>query len=535
MARGTEGAQRSAQAVVLTGGDLTLDDYMRVVAGGALVVLHPDVERRMEQSGALLARYLIEGRRIYGVSTEYGARSAHAVATEQRLRMQRNTLLSHTCGTGPSLPPEIVRGMLLLKAQTLAAGRSGVRPALAALLVAFLNHGITPLVPSQGSVGASGDLVPSAHLGSALLGHGRVLYQGEERAAADALAATGLTPLEPGEKEGLALVNGTVLMTAYAASNVHRALLFLETADVVAAASLQALGGTAAAFDADLVGARPHPGARDCAAHLRALCAGWRAAPHAGATRIHDPYSLRCLPQVHGAARDAVAYARGVVETELNSVCDNPLLFVDEQSDHEEGALSGKVVSGGNFHGHPLAMAMDTLAIAMATVANMGQRRIDHLIGGSPQFGLPAKLSARPDEGFGLLMLNTLAGALVSECKTLAVPAAVDSIPTDEVEDYVSMGPLAGSKARGVLDNLEACLALELLCAAQAFDVSGRRAAASTAAVVAALRRVVPLVEDDRPLDGDIAAARILVGSGAVARVAAHALDGRSPDNAEGW
>ena len=310
------------------------------------------------------------------------------------------------------------------------------------------------------------------------------------------------------EKEGLSLVNGTVLMCAYAANNVARALLLLETADVVAAASLQALGGYTEAFDAEPGGARPHTGASACAAYLRALCAGWQAAPHPGNTRVHDPYSLRCLPQVHGAVRDAVAYVQISVETELNGVADNPLLFGSGDG--------GKAVSGGNFHGHPLALPMDTLALAMSTIATMGQRRIDHLVGGSAQFGLPAKLSPHPDDNFGLVMLNTVAGAIVSETKTLSVPASIDSIPTDEIEDYVSMGPLAGSKARAVLANVETCLALELLCACQAFDVSGRRPSAAIAPVYAVVRRAVDPVDKDRPLDGDIAQVRVLIHSGAL-------------------
>jgi histidine ammonia-lyase len=403
--------------------------------------------------------------------------------------------------------------MLLLKANVLAQGLSAVRPELVDLLCALLNHGITPVVPAQGSLAASGDLVPQGHLGQVLIGEGEVRVEGRLELAADALRAAGLMPLEMLEKEGLALVNGTMFTTAWALRAVAQAQRLLEAADIVASITLQAMRGFPSACDPRITAARPHPGAIAVAEHIRALCAG-SALTEGEKSRVHDPYCLRCLPQVHGASRDAFAYARGAVEIELDANSDNPLVFTDDDW-----------VSGGNFHAQPVGIPMDTLAVAMAELASIAQRRVQHLVSPVYDDGLPDKLSPHPERSIGLFMLNTTAAALVSENKTLCFPASVDSIAVDTTEDHVSMGSVAARKASQVIANTANVLALELVCAAQALEFQGvEQASAPARAVHAFVRTRVPFVGEDRGLHREIEWLGERLLAGAVSSAAAEAL-----------
>jgi histidine ammonia-lyase len=483
---------------------LTLAEYEAVVAGEAQVELPVETRARMVRHRESLLRQLAAGVRMYGVNTGYGADSRNALDPGDIRTVQRNTLVSHAVGTGEEVDRELVRGMLLLKANVLVDGLSAARPDVVELIVELLNHDITPIVPAQGSLAASGDLVPQGHLGQALIGAGEVRVGDRVIPAADALAQAGLQALVPQEKEGLALVNGTAFTTAWAARNVTQARRLLQAADVVASITMQVMRGFPEACDARITSARPHPGAIAAAANIRALTAGSRLTS-GPKSRVHDPYCLRCLPQVHGASRDAWTYAQGAVEIELAANSDNPLVFPD----------GDEWLSGGNFHAQPVGIPMDTLAVALAEIASIAQRRAQHLVSPVYDDGLPDKLSPHPERSIGLFMLNTTAAALVSENKTLCFPASVDSIAVDTTEDHVSMASVAARKAAQVVTNTARVLALELICAAQGLDLQGVEEASPAArAVHGVVRSTVPFVEEDRGLHREIEhlSARILAG-----------------------
>ena len=382
--------------------------------------------------------------------------------------------------------------MLLLKAAVLAKGLSAVRPALVDLICGLLNHDIVPIVPEQGSLAASGDLVPSAHLALPLLGEGEVTFAGRRATATAALREAGLAPIQLQEKEGLALVNGTAFTLAYAVEVVILAERLLKTADAVAAATLQAMKGHVGAFSERAVAVRPFPGALAAAANMRALCADSEllAGP---SNRVHDPYCLRCIPQVHGASRDAFTYVKRAIEIELDACTDNPLVFDD-----------GTWVSAGNFHAQPIGLPMDSAAVLVAELASISQRRTQHLVTPVYDIGLPAKLAARPDLGSGLFMANTTAAALVSENKALSFPASVDSMAVDTTEDHVSMGSVAARKSLSIVINTAHTLALELICACQALDFQAPlKASRSVQALHDEVRRTVPFALEDRSLSAE--------------------------------
>ena len=360
---------------------LSLDDYQAIVVGHAHARLSESARATMASSRSSLQRQLENGVRMYGVNTGYGADSARILPSDLIRTVQRNTVLSHAVGTGPPVPPEIVRGMLLLKANGMAKGFSAVRAAVPELLLELLNHDLLPIVPAQGSLAASGDLVPQGHLGLALLGEGNVIHEGRQVTAREALQAAGLAELTLEEKEGLALVNGTSFTEAYAVSAVVRAERLLRTADLAGAASLQALKGHPEAFAERVLAIRPFPGALRCAANLRDLSRGSELLGGAS-DRLHDPYCLRCMPQVHGASRDAFAYVKQAVIIELDAFTDNPLVFAEDDT----------WVSAGNFHAQPVGLAMDTLAVAIAEIASISQRRTQHLVASVYDVGLPSKL-----------------------------------------------------------------------------------------------------------------------------------------------
>lgn len=491
-------------AVTIGDGPLSFDDYLAVATRGRPARLAARAARRMREHRASLLRQLERGARVYGVNTGYGADSTTRLAPERIRLVQRNTLLSHAVGTGPAAPAEVVRGMLLLKAAVLAQGHSAVRPELAELLLELLNRDILPVVPEQGSLAASGDLVPCGHLGQVVLGEGDVAAGGRLTSARLALAEAGLATLEPEEKEGLALVNGTSFTTAYALAATVRADRLLAAADVAAAATLQALGGFPAAFEERALRVRPHPGALVVGENVRRLCAG-SSLLEGRAERVHDPYCLRCVPQVHGASRDAFRYVRDAVLVELNACTDNPLVFVEDEA----------CLSAGNFHGQPVGIPMDTLAILAAELAAISQRRTQLLVSPPPDAGLPPKLSRRPGEGLGLFMLNTTASALVSESRTLCFPASVDSMAVDTTEDHVSMASVAARKAMQVVANTAHVLALELVCACQALDLlAPGRPSVPVARLVDLVRETVPFVLEDRSLSAEVGrlAVRLLAG-----------------------
>jgi len=445
----------------LTGRDLTVDNVVSVARSGRLVTLAADAADRMRASLAVITRVVGEGRAVYGVTTGFGDLANVSIEPGQVAELQRNLVRSHAAGVGDTLPVEVVRAMMLLRANGLAVGLSGVRPELAELLCGMLNAGVHPLVPSRGSVGASGDLAPLAHMANVLIGEGEVVTADGTRPGGDALRAAGLTPVVLGPKEGLALLNGTQLMAALATLALLDGVRLAHAADVIGAMSLEAMQGTATAFDEGLIGARPHPGQVAVAGHLRRLLAGSDIGDshRSSAHRVQDAYSLRCMPQVHGAVRDALDQLQRVLDVELNAVTDNPLVFPD-----------GRIVSGGNFHGEPLALAIDYAKIALAELASISERRTARLVDAHLS-GLPPFLSEAPGLQSGLMIVQYTAAALVNEMQTLTHPSSVDTIPTSaSQEDHVSMGATGALHLREVLDRTEAVLAIETLCAAQGLD-----------------------------------------------------------------
>ncbi len=461
-------------------------------------------------SRAVIERLVADGATVYGVTTGFGDLADVRIEPSQTAALQRNLVRSHAAGVGEPLPVDVVRAMLLLRANTLAIGLSGVRPELVELLCGMLNGGVHPVVPSRGSVGASGDLAPLAHLALVVIGEGEALLDGGPVPGERALATAGLEPMELRAKEGLALLNGTQLMAGIGALALTDALALAEAADLVGAMSLEAMEGTAAAFDAGLIAARPHPGQVAVAANLRNLLSGSQiGASHRGSGhRVQDAYSLRCMPQVHGAARDALHELERVVAVEINSATDNPLVLP-----------SGEVVSGGNFHGEPLAMALDYAVIAVTELASISERRTARLVDPQLSGGLPPFLTERPGLESGLMIAQYTGAALVNELQTLAHPSSVDTIPTSaNQEDHVSMGATSALRLRDALDRARTVLAIEALCAAQGLDFRAPlRPAPAIERAHASVRAAVPHLDADRPPAADIAAVRDLLVSGRLA------------------
>jgi histidine ammonia-lyase len=509
--------------VVLTGRDLTLEQVEAVARHGAGVSLDPAARERMAASRATVADLVERGEPVYGVTTGFGDLATKRIDPAHARNLQENLLISHAVGVGPALDRESVRAMLLLRANTLALGHSGCRPELVDRLLDLLRLGVHPVVPEQGSVGASGDLAPLAHLALPLLGRGQAELEGKVLPGAEALRRVGLEEVRLEAKEGLALLNGTQMMSALGALAIADAERALGSASVVAAMSTEALLGTDVAFSATYQDARRHPGQQRVAAELRHLLrdSPLQRSHHADPHKVQDPYSVRCVPQVHGAVRDAVSYARGVVDVEINSATDNPLIFPDGTDVDPNAAATGhgRVISGGNFHGQPVAIAMDLLGLAIAELGSISERRIALLVDGRLS-GLPPFLVKDPGLNSGMMLLQYTAAALVSENKVLAHPSSVDSIPTSaNQEDHVSMGATAARHARTILRHVEQVIALELLCAGQGLDFrigSGPRPGEGVAAAHARLREAVEHLETDRDQGPDIAAATDLIRRGAL-------------------
>jgi histidine ammonia-lyase len=509
---------------VSVGGRLTVDDVV-AVADGAPVSFEPDARARVEAGRAVIDRAVASGDTIYGVTTGFGALAHTRVDPSDASSLQHGIVRSHATAVGDPLTREEARAMLLLRAHVLALGHSGVRPVVIERMVSMLNEDVIPAVPQQGSLGASGDLAPLANLALPLIGHGGVLTpEGGVEPAARAMARAGLEPLELEAKEGLALVNGTQGMLAVGLLAVARAAALARTADVVAAMTIEASFGTDRPFDERLQALRPHPGQSASASNLRRLLAGspilasHRDSPHL----VQDAYSLRCAPQVHGACRDALGYAAEVLAIEVNSVSDNPIVLPDGDA--------GEVISGGNFHGQPVAVALDTVATAIVSLASIAERRLYRLLDEHQSNGLPPFLVHGSGLNSGFMLVQYTAASLVSECKVLAHPASVDSIPSSAgQEDHVSMGMTAARHAREVVANAETVVALEALGAAQALDLRAPlEPGPATRAVHRAIRAAVPFFDADREFGPDIADALSLVRQGelvAAAETATGPLD----------
>ena len=502
-------------AVNVGAGPLTIDDVVAVARHDARVELDPDALAGVAASRAIVDALADDTEPHYGISTGFGALATTFIPADRRAQLQASLVRSHAAGSGPEVEREVVRALMLLRLSTLMTARTGARPQTVETYAALLNAGITPVVHEYGSLGCSGDLAPLAHCALAAMGEGRVRVDGELVDAADALAAAGIEPVVLAEKEGLALINGTDGMLGMLALAIHDLHGLLTDADIAAAMSVEALLGTDAVFADDLQRLRPQAGQAVSAANLRALLAGSPiVASHKGpeCTRVQDAYSLRCSPQVHGAARDTVAHAELVAERELASAVDNPVLTLD-----------GRVESNGNFHGAPVAYVLDFLAIAVADVASMSERRTDRFLDPARNQGLPPFLAHEVGVDSGLMIAQYTAAGIVSDLKRLAAPASVDSIPSSAMqEDHVSMGWAAARKLRRAIDGLARVIAIEVMTAARGADLRAPlQPGPATGAVIATLRTVVPGPGPDRHLSPEIEAAYALVTSGAL-RAAAH-------------
>lgn len=508
------------ETIYLDGTSLTFDQVQAAAYGqpdAPHIAISPEAAKLVTRAAEAVQTLLKRGTIAYGITTGFGAFKDRIIPPEQVEQLQRNILVSHSVGVGNPFDIPTTRAIMLIRANTLARGHSGIRLATLQLMLDMLNRGIHPVIPEKGSLGASGDLAPLAHMALPIIGEGTAEYQGEVMSGAEAFQRAGLSSITLAAKEGLALTNGTSVMTALGVLQTLRAERFSQTADIAGCLSLEALNGTDLAYDERIHNLRPYPRQKDCASYLRSLLQDSQFTRDHTSLNVQDAYTLRCIPQVHGAVRDAIAYARWIFEIELNAVTDNPLIFIDEQDEIT-------VLSGGNFHGEPLAIAMDYLAFSAAELGNISERRIMRLTDEcSNTHVLPAFLTKQGGLNSGFMILQYTAAALATENKVLSHPASVDTIPTSaNVEDHVSMGATAALKLRSVLDNVERILAIELMSAAQGVDFRRQAIGADknlgrgTRGVYALLRQHVPFIEFDTTMSGYIEKIRQLVESGAV-------------------
>ncbi len=482
----------------LNGQKISLAQVVDIAGGEGHVSLSAAARERVEQSRRVVEKIVAEGRTVYGVNTGFGKLSDVRIEPSQLRELQLNLVRSHSCGLGSPLSEAEARAMLLLRANVLAQGYSGCRPVLIEALLQLLESGVTPVIPEKGSVGASGDLAPLAHLALTVIGEGEAFYRGERMPSAKALQRASIEPLQLEVKEGIALLNGTQAMVAVGGLALYRAERVARLADVAGAMALEALRGTPVAFDERIHAARPHAGQIEVAAHLRELLrdSQIRQSHLENDPRVQDAYSVRCMPQVHGAVRGALSHAREIVETETGSATDNPLVFAE----------TGEVLSGGNFHGAPLALSFDYAAIAMTDLMSITERRIDRLVNPDSNEGLPPFLSARPGVGSGFMMMQIVAASLLNEAKVLAHPASIDNVPTDGgKEDHVSMGMTGATKLRSIVDSAELINAIELITAAEGLEYRAPlQPGRGVKQAYEIVRRYVPRLTNDRAMSGEI-------------------------------
>ncbi|MDP2968629.1 MAG: histidine ammonia-lyase [Deltaproteobacteria bacterium] len=493
------------KVITLDGKHLTLEQVLQVAEGQALVKVAPSVWQRVKGSRKFVEEALEQGEKIYGVTTGFGLLSDQLINLSQIEALQRNLIRSHCVGVGPYFDEKTTRAIMLLRANVLAMGYSGTRMDVLETLVEMINRRVHPLIPEQGSVGASGDLAPLAHLSSVLMGEGEALLHGKVMSGRKAMEKAGIPILTLKAKEGLSLINGTQVMTAVGILSLLRAERLCKLADIVGACTLDALKGTLTAFDPDIQKVRPFPGHLAVSKNFQKLCRKSEIEEsHKFCSRIQDAYSVRCIPQVHGAVRDSLSFVRRILEIEVNSATDNPLIFADQ----------GKILNCGNFHGEPVAFAMDLLGIVVSELGSISERRIEKLINPALS-GLPAFLTTEGGLHSGLMMVQVSAAALASENKVLAHPASVDSIPTSaDKEDHVSMGTIAARKGRDIVRNVEHILAMELLCATQGLEfLLPLRPGIGVKEAYRVVREKVPAIKGDRRFSTDIKRIQYLIES----------------------
>ena len=493
------GNSKQNKELTLTGENLTIESLYE-----ASLSPHTEVKikisdlakEKMARSRAYVHEVVKKGQPVYGINTGFGALSSKFIPEEDLATLQVNLIRSHCTGIGEPFSEKFVRAIMILRANCLCSGFSGINPEIVNLLKDFVNIGIVPIIPQKGSVGASGDLAPLAHLALALIGEGEVIYKGEKRQSIDVLKEVNLKPAILGPKDGLALINGTAIMAALGAMAVYESKNLIKLSDIACALTVDGIRGTSKAFDLDISNLKPHPGQKESAANLEKLLTNSELMlSHSDCERVQDPYSLRCAPQVHGAIRQTIRHAEEVVQTELNSITDNPLIFCEKE----------KVISGGNFHGQALSFCMDYLAMGLAEICNISERRVEKMM--NPSFSeLPAFLTKNSGLNSGLMIAHVSAAALTSENKVFCHPASVDSIPTStDKEDHVSMGVTAGLKLWKVLENVKACLAIEILCNTQALEFQRpHKSTPALESVYNLVRETVPPIEEDRVFYNDI-------------------------------
>jgi len=506
--------------IMVDGEQLTIEQVVEIARSRTPIRLTPEAIEKVVRSRRMVERMVEEQQVVYGITTGFGKFSDVMIPREEVRHLQENLIMSHACGMGQPYPAEVVRAMMALRVNALAKGFSGIRLETLQQLVDMCNRGVHPVIPEQGSLGASGDLAPLAHMVLVMLGKGEAEVNGRRMPGEEALRSVGLAPIHLEAKEGLALINGTQAMTAQLCLALYDARIVLESAEVIAAMTVEALRGIPKAFDPQLHLVRPHPGQQDSARRLLAHLQSSERTSEQGELRVQDPYSLRCIPQVHGASRDTLEYVWAAVTRECNSVTDNPVLFSE----------SGEVISGGNFHGQPMALVADFLAIAVAELANISERRTERLV--NPQLsGLPGFLTKNGGLHSGFMITQYVAASIVSENKILCHPASVDSIPSSaNQEDHVSMGTTAARKLRTVVANTAKVLAIEYLAAAQAIDFGSGRLGEGTQYAYDQLRQVIPHLEGDREMHIDMAKAEELVRQGmALPCSSAHDIPSQTP------
>lgn len=482
--------------ILLDGNNLTLDQFIDIVRYNKEVELNSKAIENVNKARALVDRYVSENKVVYGITTGFGKFSDVVITGDETKKLQRNLIISHSCGVGNALDEEIVRGIMLLRANALSKGYSGIRLSTLNTLIEMLNKKVHPFIPEKGSLGASGDLAPLAHMVLVMLGEGEAFYKGVRMSGKDAMEKANIKPVQLTSKEGLALINGTQVMTSIGALTIYDAINLSKTADIAAALTSEALNGITDAYDEKVHKVRHHQGQIDTGRNLLAILNGSNMTTKQGEQRVQDAYSLRCIPQIHGASKDCFKFVKEKVEIEMNAVTDNPLIFADEE----------KVISGGNFHGQPMALPFDFLGIGLAELANLSERRLERLVNPALSNGLPPFLVQNGGVNSGFMIVQYSAASLVSENKVLAHPASVDSIPSSaNQEDHVSMGTIGARKAKEILGNVRKVLAMEILAACQGIDLRGNKGLGKgTNEVYNVVRQKISKLENDRVMNIDI-------------------------------
>lgn len=491
--------------ISIDGNNLTLEQFIDIARFNTQVELTEEAVAKIEKARALVDKFVEEDKVVYGITTGFGKFSDVVITGDETKKLQRNLIISHSCGVGEELDEEIVRGVMLLRVNALSKGFSGARLSTINTLVEMLNKGVHPVIPEKGSLGASGDLAPLSHMVLVMIGEGEAFYNGERISGKEAMEKAQIPTIELTSKEGLALINGTQVMTSVGAFTIYDAINLSKTADIAGALTVEALNGITDAFDEKVHMVRNQRGQIKTGENLLSLLEGSHMTTRQGQVRVQDAYTLRCMPQIHGASKDCFEYVKEKVELEMNAATDNPLIFVDEE----------EVISGGNFHGQPMALAFDFLGIGLSELANVSERRLERLVNPALSNGLPAFLTENGGVNSGYMIVQYSAAALVSENKVLAHPASVDSIPSSaNQEDHVSMGTIAARKAREILGNVRKVLAMEIIAACQGIDLRGNKGLGkATDVAYKIVRDKISTLQEDRIMNLDINACEEIIES----------------------